>query len=343
MKTNQLRSIVVPLLQGVVASLRDALRVFRELAIIIVPIGIVTRILEQLGLINVFGDLLAPLMQLVGLPGELGLVWATAMVVNIYGGMMVFATVAPGLELTVAQVTVLGTMVLIAHSLPVELRVAQKVGTRLRAMLLLRVLSAFALGFILERIYLFSGTLQQPNQALWTPAETGSDWGAWGLAQLENLLLIFLIIFTLIMLLALLKRVGVTELLTRLLQPLLALLGLGREAAPLAIIGMTLGISYGGGLLIREVESGKLSRKDVFISLALMGLCHSIIEDTLVVMVLGAHLSGILWGRLIFTLVVVFVLARLITLVPQSFFERHLVRPIASGAGAQGHDESATC
>jgi hypothetical protein len=340
MKSFKLSAVAAELLQGVVSSCCDALRVFRELALIIVPIGIVTRILEQLGLIDVFGDLLAPLMQLVGLPGELGLVWATAMVVNIYGGLMVFAALAPGLELTLAQVTVVGTMILVAHSLPVELRIAQKVGARLRAMLLLRVVGAFALGWLLERIYTLSGTLQQPNRALWSPPVTGSGWGGWALAQMQNLLMIFLIIFTLIMLLALLKRVGITELLTRLLEPLLSLLGMGREAAPLAIIGMTLGISYGGGLLIREVEGGKLSRKDVFIALALMGLCHSVIEDTLVVMVFGAQLSGILWARVIFALVVIFVLARLLKRVPQRFFERHLVRGPASGAEQTGDEAS---
>jgi hypothetical protein len=115
---------------------------------------------------------------------------------------------------------------------------------------------------------------------------------------------------------------------------------MGREAAPLAIIGMTLGISYGGGLLIREVEGGKLSRKDVFIALALMGLCHSVIEDTLVVMVFGAQLSGILWARVIFALVVIFVLARLLKRVPQRFFERHLVRGPASGAEQTGDEAS---
>jgi hypothetical protein len=342
MKNFKISSVVVAILRGVIRSFTEAVHVFWQLALIIVPIGIVTRILEQLGLIDIFGDLLGPVMQLVGLPGELGLVWATAMVVNIYGGLMVFAALAPGLELTVAQVTVVGTMILIAHSLPVELRIAQKVGTRLRAMFLLRVISAFVLGWLLQLGFHLTGTLQQPNQALWSPAATGPGWGDWAVAQLENLLMIFTIIFVLIMLLALLKRIGITELLTRLLEPLLSLLGMGREAAPMAIIGMTLGISYGGGLLIREVESGQLSQKDVFISLALMSLCHSVIEDTLVIMVFGAHLAGILWARLIFTLVVVFVIARLITFVPESFFQRYLVRR-APLRGAQQQDKAPAC
>ena len=314
---------------GLRHSFKDALAIAWELFRIIIPISILTRLLQQAGVIDHIGHFIGPLMHLVGLPGEMGLVWATAMVINIYSALIVFASLAPGLGLTMAQVTIITTMILIAHALPVELRIAQKVGTRFRAMLLLRVGGAFLLGWLLHVIYQASGTLQQPSQALWSPPAAGPSWGSWLLAQGQSLLVIFVIIFSLVMLLAILKKCGFSDLMTRLLEPLLTFLGMSREVAPLAIIGMTLGISYGGGLLIREAEAGYLSKKDIFISLALMGLCHSVIEDTLVMLVFGAHLSGILWGRLAFTLLVVFLLARLIRWVPQVVFDRYLVRNIA--------------
>ncbi|OPX22238.1 MAG: hypothetical protein B1H04_05335 [Planctomycetales bacterium 4484_123] len=96
-------------------------------------------------------------MALVGLPGEMGLVWATALATNIYGAMVVFAPVAPGLALTVGQVTVLGTMILVAHGLPVELRIAQKAGPRLPFMLLLRVGGALLLGWLLYLLWSRTG------------------------------------------------------------------------------------------------------------------------------------------------------------------------------------------
>ncbi|NOQ41694.1 MAG: hypothetical protein GQ563_04245, partial [Desulfuromusa sp.] len=128
--------------------------------------------------------------------------------------------------------------------------------------------------------------------------------------------------------LLLLKKLGISDLMTRFLEPVLAALGMSREAAPITIIGMTLGLSYGGGLIIREAQSGRLSKKDIFTSVALMGLCHSIFEDTLLLMVLGAHVSGIFWGRLLFSLLAIFLLARLVKVLPQSFFDRYLVRNI---------------
>ena len=89
---------------------------------IVVPISIATRLLDQLGLIHYLGDALAPVMGLLGLPGSMGLVWGTGMVTNLYGGMVVFASLAPGAGLSAAQVTVLATVMLVAHSLPVELQ-----------------------------------------------------------------------------------------------------------------------------------------------------------------------------------------------------------------------------
>lgn len=329
--------MISQLFQAVRDLLRSAVRTSLMLFKIIVPISIATRFLQQWGVVDQLGILLGPVMELVGLPGQMGLVWATAMVTNIYGGMVVFASLAPGLELTVAQVTVLGTMVLVAHALPVELRIAQKAGTRFRATVVIRVFGALLLGWILHLSYQLTGTLQETNRALWSPPAVDPAWSAWVVAELRTMLMIFLIILTLMAVLKVMKAVGITRLMTRLLEPLLKLLGMSREAAPVTIIGMTLGLSYGGGLIIQEAQSGRLSKRDLFASVTLMGLCHSIIEDTLLVMVFGAHLSGIFWGRLIFSLLVVFVLVRLINRMPEHLFERYLVRdvPVVGADAAQ--------
>ncbi len=133
--------------------LRQAVKTSYALFRIIVPIAIGVRLLELLGAIDLLGRLLAPLMALVGLPGSMGLVWATTLVTNLYGGMVVFAGVAPGAGLTVAQVTVLATMMLIAHAIPVEASIAQQAGTRFRTMAALRVAGALLAGMLLNLGY----------------------------------------------------------------------------------------------------------------------------------------------------------------------------------------------
>ena len=317
--------------QAVQELLHQALTTSATLFKIIVPISIATRLLQQWGVVEQVGGLLGPVMELVGLPGQIGLVWATAMVTNLYGGMVVFASVAPGRGLTVAQVTVLTTMMLVAHALPVELRIAQKAGTRFRVMAALRIGGALLLGWLLNLGYQLSGTLQQENRAIWNPPAVDPSWSGWLLGELRNMVSIFLIILSLMTLLRLLKALGISDLMTRLLEPVLKLLGMGREAAPLTIIGMTLGISYGGGLIINEAQSGRLSRQDIFFSMAMLGLCHSLIEDSLVMMLLGGHVSGVFWGRLLFSLLAFGLLCLLVKRLPPALFERYLVRQTIVG------------
>jgi hypothetical protein len=308
--------------------LRQAVKTCFVLFRIIVPIALGVRLLEQVGVIDLLGRLLAPLMALVGLPGSMGLVWATTLVTNLYGGMVVFAGVAPGAGLTAAQVTVLATMMLVAHAIPVEASIAQRAGTRFRTMAALRVAGALLLGALLNLAYTVSDTLQQTNRALWTPPPRDPSWSGWAAGEARNLLYIFLIILTLLVLMRLLERLGIINGLTRLLRPVLTLLGISDRAAPLAIVGMTLGLTYGGGLIIQEARAGQLSRHDVFCALTLVGLCHSFIEDTLLMVVIGGHLSGLLVGRTLFALLVTFLIARLLRCLPDPvldrwFFSRH--------------------
>ncbi|MDZ4133237.1 MAG: nucleoside recognition domain-containing protein [Dethiobacteria bacterium] len=306
----------------------NALRTSYTLFKIILPVSIITRLLQEWGLIEQIGIFLAPVMKVVGLPGEMSLVWAASMITNIYGGMIVFASLAPELELTVAQVSVLGAMILVAHSLPVELMIAKKAGARLPVILAIRVLGALLLGWLLKQVYDLTGTLGQASQSMWVPPVVNPGWAAWALAELRNLLLIFLIILALLAMMALLKRLGIINLLVRLMGPILKLLGISHEAAPLTIIGMTMGISYGGGLIINEARAGTVAKKDLFTSITLMSLCHSLFEDTMLMVLIGGHLSALLWGRLLFALLVTLLLVKLINRLPNKLQDRYLFSTI---------------
>ncbi len=68
-----------------------------------------------------------------------------------------------------------------------------------------------------------------------------------------------------------------------------------------------MGISYGSGLIIKETKGGNYSKRDLFLVAVFMSLCHALIEDTLIMLPMGAKMIGIFWGRIIFT--VIFTLA----------------------------------
>jgi len=157
-------------------------------------------------------------------------------------------------------------------------------------------------------------------------SQSSSRWLPWAWEQVQSLALIFVIILALMTLLRILEAVGFIRLLKKLLSPLLNMLGMGKEAAPITIIGMTLGLVLGGGLVIQEARSGKMKPQEIFFSLSLMCIFHSLIEDTAVVMLMGGHLSGLLWMRLIFTLTFIFLLVKLVNWLPESIFRRFLFR-----------------
>ncbi|MDO9582890.1 MAG: hypothetical protein Q7J24_07235 [Desulfomicrobium sp.] len=303
-------------------------RISLELYKIMIPIIIAVKILQELGLIAWLALPLAPVMHLVGLPGEMGLVWATALVNNIYGSMIVFVSLAGQHDLTVAQVTVLGVMILIAHGLPVELQIVRKSGPRMGFQALLRIGGALVLGWMLSKLYAWGGWLQEPNVILWQPEPESENLLAWGLGQAQNLAMLFVIILALSLIMRVFTAIGLTGLCVRLLAPVLRLLGIGPAAGTLTIVGMVMGLAYGGGMIMHEAHSGKVGSKDIFSSLSLMGLSHSVFEDTLLMIVIGGHVSGLLWARIIFTLVVIALLVRVVAWLGDEFFYRRLFKPV---------------
>jgi hypothetical protein len=304
----------------------DACKTSFTLFKIIIPVSIIVKILSELGLVKIIGESISPVMGLVGLPGDFGIVWTTTMITNIYGGMIAFFNLSLVNSYSVAQVTVLATMMLIAHTLPVEVRIAQKAGVRAWFTILFRVGCAFIIGAILSFIFTNFNILQDKNNVLWQPGISNPTLTQWVIDQLRNYAMIFLIILGLMSLIYILKKYGVMQKLNNLMEPGLRALGMSKNAAPVTIIGMTLGLSYGGGLIIKETKEKMLGKKDAFLSLCLMGLSHSLIEDTLLMVAIGANLIGILGARIIFTIVVMFVLIKFIKHISKNSFERFFAR-----------------
>lgn len=297
---------------------------------LMIPVLIVVKMLEELGAIPYISLALEPVMHLVGLPESMGLVWTTTLLTNIYGGMLIFFQLAPQESLTVAQVTVLSSMLLLAHSLPIELRIVQKAGVKVLVALLIRVISALVLGAALHWSYQWGGWLQQPVELIWQTPQIDDSLLSWGISQLKSFAMIILIVTTLLALLRFLRWIHIERLMIWLLQPLLKLLGISTQATSLTIIGVTLGLSFGGGLLIREAQSGHISAKDCFSALCLLSLCHSIIEDTLLVMTLGADLSGVLWARLAFSFLFVAIMTRWLNYTSDRFQQRWLLNSFSN-------------
>ena len=308
-------------------SIKSTSKVCLMLFKIMIPISIIMKIISELGLISYIGKILSPVMSLAGLPGSYGLAWATAMCTNNYGAILVFAKVFASEPINAAQVSTLAMMILIAHALPIETTVARKSGIRLRFSLLLRLGCALLYGMLLNSVFKIFNLLQNPPNIIWYPENTKLGITAWTVAELKNYLTIAIIVFLLITLINILKTSGIMNIIIRILQPFLKWLGIGKNAVPITIIGIVLGYSYGGGLIISEAKSGRINKKDLFYTVLFLSLCHSIIEDSLLLISIGADSIVVVFGRFFLSYLTCFVFVLFTKNMNEDIFTRLFFRP----------------
>jgi hypothetical protein len=301
---------------------------------LLVPVIIVVRALELLGVVDWIAAVMQPAMNMLGLPASMSIVLATGMITSIYPALAVFFTLAPAETLTVAQVTVLGSVMLLAHGLLLEGRVAQQAGVNMLFTVSVRLFGGLLLGWLLHQLYEQTQWLQQTSHSRLLVIPVSDTHLDWLLAQLRGLMMIMLVIAALVCLLRLLRWLGIERLMILLLRRPLALVGIGPTATPLTIVGITLGLTFGAGILIREARAGKIPPRDIWAAMTLLGVCHSIIEDTITIMLLGAHIGGVLWARVVFAFVYSAVLYWLLRSHSHLFYNRHMIRNDIAPAGS---------
>ena len=299
--------------------LQETTKIFWILFKVILPVVIVIRALELIGAIPFLAKFLEPLTSFIGIDGSLGLVWMAAILVNIYAGLAAFASLQAIFDYSVAETTILGLIILIAHSLPIEVAIAKKSRISWIFNLSFRFINAIVAGKILNLIFTKYELFNEPNQSvLQVPNELVSNF-EWATLQIQNFFIIFLIIFFIISIINILKALGVWSLIINIMKIPLSYLGMSEKVANIILIGLTLGISFGGGFLIEESKKNNISKKDILLSLSFLSLCHSIIEDTILILLLGSHISGILFFRFIYTVIIILLMKILLETKMQKF------------------------
>lgn len=298
---------------------QETTKIFWILFKVILPVVIVIRALELIGAIPFLAKFLEPLTSFIGIDGSLGLVWMAAILVNIYAGLAAFASLQAIFDYSVAETTILGLIILIAHSLPIEVAIAKKSRISWIFNLSFRFINAIVAGKILNLIFTKYELFNEPNQSvLQVPNELVSNF-EWATLQIQNFFIIFLIIFFIISTINILKAIGVWSFIIHIMKIPLSYLGMSEKVANIILIGLTLGISFGGGFLIEESKKNNISKKDILLSLSFLSLCHSIIEDTILILLLGSHISGILFFRFIYTVIIILLMKILLETKMQKF------------------------
>ena len=97
------------------------------------------------------------------------------------------------------------------------------------------------------------------------------------------------IIIPLMVVLALLTDTRLLDRGVGFIQPVMQRLNLSNRVAFPLLAGLFLGIVFGSGVIISSANDGTLTKRDLILVLVFLGICHSIIEDTLIFAALGAN------------------------------------------------------
>jgi len=98
--------------------------------------------------------------------------------------------------------------------------------------------------------------------------------------------------------LALLKDSRLLDRAAGFLQPVMQRLKLSNNAAYPLLAGLFLGIVFGSGVIISFAKDGSLTKRDLMLVLVFLGICHSIVEDTVVFIALGANWWVLIGARI---------------------------------------------
>jgi len=292
-------------------------RLFLALVKVMLPVMIAVRLGQEMGLVDALGGAIAPAIGWLGLPPEAGMIWVTGVFVGVYGAIGALAGFAPTLEMSVAQFSALAAMVLFAHGVPVEQAIVRRAGASFWVTAGLRIGAALAYGAVVTWACALAGVLAEPVSFGWLQgsADDGTDRGGlvdWLAATAFSMVLTFGIIVALLVLLDVLERTGITRRITALMAPMLRASGLPPVAAPVTTVGVLLGLTYGGALIIEEAERRRFDARTRLLALSWLSLSHSLIEDTLLFLALGADIWIVLVGRVLLTMAIVAGLAVLL-------------------------------
>jgi len=270
--------------------------------------------LEYFNILPWISRFLNPVFNLMGLPGEASLAYVSGYFVNVYSAIAVIST----LDLDARSITILSVMILCSHNMITETAVQKKTGSSAIRMVVIRTLSAFILGFVLNLI-MPEGAGVTNNEIIQVKLTLVQMLEAWFYKTLHLILLMSTLIFALSILQRLLSEFGIIRWLSKLLSPILTLFGLPTKTSFLWIVANTLGLAYGAAVMIDETESGKITKEDANLLNHHIAISHSNLEDVILLASVGATIWWLLVARWAFAFVLVWELRLEIAIKKKNF------------------------
>ncbi|MFI3265319.1 MAG: nucleoside recognition domain-containing protein [Rikenellaceae bacterium] len=296
-------SNVVNLLKDqIIGALKPSVKSAIWLLRMMLPIMLVVSVLDFYGVIGYVSQFTTPLFNLIGLDGQAAFVYITSCLASIYSAIGVMALF--GFDLR--EVTIMASMCLIAHNLIIEGAIQSRTGVSFWGITTLRIVSSLICGYLLNLIIPVELSGKLYLDVVTVKAESfGQMLGIWATTSLRLIVKVIVIIYLLNVLQNILRAFNLIDKLTQLLYPIIALLGLPRSTSFLWILANTLGLAYGGAVIVEEVSKGYIAKKEAALLNISIAQTHSLVEDTILFVTLGVGALWLMVPRLIFSIVTV--------------------------------------
>lgn len=262
---------------------------------LIIPIYIVADILFYYNTLTYISFLVEPITTAIGLPPEASLSIISGMFLNVYGAV---AFAAP-LDLTIHQWTILAVFIGICHSLVVESVIMKKIGLTNIYSYILRIISGFLVAFITAILpsSWFSPTITTNTFEVEKYNSLSDLLYNSFLNSIELSITVIILITALIFIMDFIKT-------RKFIKESKKNVSKGFSLT----VGIILGITYGAGILINEVEEGNIKDEDVFYIGTFLMICHAVIEDTLLFVIFGADFTMAVVIRTISAIIISYIL-----------------------------------
>ncbi|MEC4589043.1 nucleoside recognition domain-containing protein [Bacillus safensis] len=267
---------------------------------VIFPVTILVSILQHTPVMDWIIRFIQPFMGLFGLSGEAAIPLVLGNMLNLYAGIAAILT----LELPVKEVFILAVMLSFCHNLIIESTVAAKVGLRVSVILLVRISLAVISAIVIHLVW--QGGEEPAQYGLLSAAQAADVPSSWYMIVLLaiqkavlGVLQLACIVIPLMIIIQFMRDLGWLHTLSKWLSPFTRMLGMKENTSMTMVAGLTIGLAYGAGVMMKAVEEDGVSKKDLTLAFIFLVACHAVVEDTLIFIPLGIPVWPLLVIRLI--------------------------------------------
>jgi len=268
---------------------------------IIIPVSIVAALIQWTGWLGQLDFLLHPLMNLINLPAAAALPIIVAMTVSFYGAIGIMVV----LPFTIEQITLIALFITIAHMLIMEGIVQHKSGLNIIKATLVRIGAAILTVFVVSQFFTDTGQSIALPDSIAVQAPFLEVLKSWAIDTLRLSGRIFVIIMLVMMLLYCSESLGWIKYLVRFFRPLMKILGLSDQAVMMWVTGAGFGLLYGSAVIIEEAKKGALTKEELEHLHISIGVNHSVVEETALLLALGINPFWLLIPRFVTSVIAV--------------------------------------